>query len=133
VSPKSLLQGLELMEESHRILCSVYGRQPTLTRDVEHAAGEHPLERRLGRSVRPPHATAGSRLGPQLHRRLKKVHIQTHCPIQLGQPPIGTLTLESIVADELPNDRAIFLLDLCELRDYADQSQVAVRLAGVAG
>ena len=43
--PPSLLQGLELVEESDRIQCSVHGGQPTLIRGVEYTTGQH--ERRM--------------------------------------------------------------------------------------
>ena len=32
------------------------------------------------------------------------------------------LALVAVVADHLANDRPVFLLDLCELRDYADEA-----------
>ncbi len=32
------------------------------------------------------------------------------------------LALVAVVADHLADDRPVFLLDLCELRDYADEA-----------
>ena len=102
---------------------------PNLIGDVKYATRQHPLERRLRRSVRSAHTTASPRLGDQLHRRLEEVHIQPHRPIQLGQLTIGALAFEAIVANKLPHHRAIFLFDLCELRDYADRRAFTPRRA----
>src|SRR5712692_10464679 len=63
VPPECLLQGLELVEESHGIQRSIHGHQPTLIGNVEDTAGQHSLEWCLSRSVRPPYATARPRLG----------------------------------------------------------------------
>ena len=38
--------------------------------------------------------------------------MQPHRSIQLGQLAIGTLAFEAVVADQLPNDGAIFLFDV---------------------
>jgi hypothetical protein len=83
-------------------------------------AGQYTLKRRLGRSVHASHATAGACLGAQLHRRLEKVHVQAHCPVQFVQLALGAFPFETVVADQLAYDRAIFLFDLSELGDYAD-------------
>ena len=51
-------------------------------------------------------------LGEQLHRRLEEIHVKPHRAVELGQLPEGHLALEAIVTDQLPHDRAVFLLDI---------------------
>ena len=61
--PERLLQRLELVEQSDRIQCPVDRVQSTLASSVEHATGQHALERRLRGPVRSPHTTASARFG----------------------------------------------------------------------
>ena len=86
--------------------------QPRRRLGVEGAAGEQPLARRLRRVVAACAARAAvAPLLAQLHRGLEEVHVQPHRPVQLGQLPVGPLALEAVVADELPHDDAVLLLD----------------------
>jgi hypothetical protein len=120
--PECILQRFQLVEQSDWIQRVVNRVQSTLPYDVQHTTGQDALKRSLCGSVHPSYTTTRPRLGAQFHRRLKEVHIQPHGPIQLGQLAIGALTFEAVVTDQLPNDRAIFLLDLCRFRDYADEA-----------
>ena len=73
--------------------------ETSLTGRIQDPAGQHPLKGRLGRYVHPSHATAGAYLRAQLHRRLEKVHVQAHGPVQLVKLAVGTFAFEAVVAD----------------------------------
>jgi len=57
---------------------------------------------------------------PELHRRLEEVDSEAHRPVHLGALPLGGLALEAVVADELPHDDAVLLLDE-RLRQNSDK------------
>jgi len=65
-----------------------------------------------GRIVASAEVTAFALLDPQFHRRLEEVHVQPERPIQLSQLPVRGLAFETVIADDLPDDRAILLLDV---------------------
>ncbi len=99
------------MEQPNGVQRPIDRLQSALAAHVEHTTGQHPLERRLSWSVHSSHPTAGARLGAQLHRRLEEVDVQPHGSVQLGQLAIGALAFEAVVADQLPHDRTVLLLD----------------------
>jgi hypothetical protein len=47
----------------------------------------------------------------QFQRGLKEVDVEPQCAIQLDQLAIGRFSFVAVVADKLPDHRAIFLLD----------------------
>src|SRR5581483_8193682 len=56
-------------------------------------------------------AASFASLRRQLHRGLEEVHVQAQGAVELAQLPIGAFSLETIVADEVADDRAVLLLD----------------------
>ena len=48
----------------------------------------------------------------KLHRRLEKVNIEPHRPVELPQLEKGPFSFKSIIADQLPYDHTIFLLHI---------------------
>jgi hypothetical protein len=67
--------------------------------------------RRLGPIILFDDPTALASFFDQLQRRLKKVDIQPQGLIQLSQNPTSDHPLEAIVADEMPHNCPVFLLN----------------------
>lgn len=109
--PERILQGRDLVKQAHRVKRVAEAFQLLAALGWTQPARQQTLQRRLGSIIPARHLTALAALAHQFHGRLKEVDVEPHRPIQFGQLAIGALALEAIVADELADDRAIFLLD----------------------
>lgn len=78
----------------------------------QYAGGAEALVRRLSAVVDPVDAGAGAVLGHELLHGLEEVDVQAREPIDAGELGIGRLGGEAIIADEVPHDRAVLLLDV---------------------
>src|SRR5512144_1467473 len=78
----------------------------------EYAGAAQALVGRLGPIVDPLHAGPVPVLGHELLDRLKEVDVEPREPIDAPELCIGRLRGEAIIADELPHDGAVLLLDV---------------------
>src|SRR2546427_6766586 len=124
---------LQALLQCRGLQASVLALEALASGEGHAAALAQPLVWRAG------HVVALAQLGPdavfthELHYRLPVIRPQPKDLVHVVELLQSGLALVAVVADHLSGDRPIFLLALCELRDYGHPSQGAVRPAGGAG
>jgi hypothetical protein len=76
---------------------------------------------RLGRIIAAPDPGTVPRLADQLTHRVQEVDVVAGEIVDVLECREGW-QFQSVIADQPPDHRPILLLDLCELRDYADEA-----------
>src|SRR6266699_2168305 len=110
--PQGLLEVFELREQAQRVhglgnakqLVLLFGRQDT--------RGQQSLQRGLGLIIGPAHVTAISLFRLKLHGRLETIDIHPQRPVEFGQLSVRQLPTKAVIADYLPHDVAVLLLDV---------------------
>ncbi len=109
--PQGVEEQVELLPQTQRIQGLLDGGETVRRFRREDTARQHALIGCLGGIVPSPHPAALALLLLPLHRRLKAVNREAPRAIDCRALPIGRLALESIVADQLADDRAMLLFD----------------------
>ena len=90
----------------------VNAKQLVLLVRRQDSSGQQALHRGLGSIIGPTHFTAVSLFRLKLHGRLKTIDIHPQCPVEFGQLSVRQLPTKAVIADHLPHDVAVLLLDV---------------------
>src|SRR5438552_1505896 len=108
--PEAVERGVEIAPQLEGVEAVIERLKLLAFRRGEHAGGAEALVRRLGPVVDAVDPRAVPRLRHELFHGLEEVHVQAGEAIDAGELSIGSLGSEAIIADELADDGAVFLL-----------------------
>jgi hypothetical protein len=102
----------ELREQAQRVHSLADAKQLVLLVRRQDSRGQQTLHRGLGTIIGPTYFTAISLFRLKFHGRLKTIDIDPQCPIEFGQLSVCQLPDKTVIADHLPHNVAVLLLNI---------------------
>ncbi len=99
-------------KQAQGVQCLRNPQQFLLLTRGQHSTGKESLHGCLSLIVGTPHFTPVSLFRCELHGGLKTVDIHAQRPLEFSELTIGEFADEAIIADDLPHDLPIFLLNV---------------------